>query len=186
VLRPLCCLAAVLTFTGPVLAADLPSLPTFAQDPNAAAPDYWKGFYVGAGVSGFAGKGVKGAWGAVSFAGYDRVFSNGITLGVQVDAGYNPWLTPRGGKGFDFAQTEVKLGYQMGKLTPFVTSGVALSKETRFSPGLNSAAAVNSLFADPGALRASGVMGVGVDYQVTDKLSIGVSAYVNNSGGLAR
>ena len=169
----------------PAFAADLPAPPTFAADPNAAvAPDYWKGFYVGAGVSASVGKGTKGAWGSIGYAGYERAFDSGLTLGVQVEAGYNPWLTPGGrARGLNFTETDVKLGLPMGPATPYVFTGVALGKATAFAQSpLDPAASVNSLFAEPGALRAAGVFGVGVDYQLTDRLKIGVAGYVSQGG----
>ena len=183
--RPLLALALL---ASPALAADLPALPTFAQNPEASAPDYWKGFYVGAGVSATGGRGMKGAFGADTFAGYERVFANGVTLGARVDIGANPWISPGGlARGYDFAEADVKLGVQMGQLTPYVFTGVALGTVTGFAPaGLNGAAAVNSLFADPGASRAGGRVGVGVDYHVNDRLTIGVSASVSqNTYGVA-
>ncbi len=183
--RTLLSLVALSALAAPALAADLPSLPTLAQNAAPTISDPWQGFYVGTGVSASFAKGLKSAWGGEGFAGYDKTFSNGIVLGVQVDAGYNPWLTPRGAaRGFDFAETDVRLGYQMGKLTPFVMTGVALGKETPFATGpQGGAAAVNGLFAAPGELRAAGVVGAGVDYQITDKLKVGVAAYVSNGGG---
>lgn len=168
------------------LAADLPAPPpTFATDPNAAvAPDYWKGFYVGAGVSGSFAKGAKGVFGGYGYAGYEKTFDDNLKLGLQVDAGYQPWASPHGrAQGFNFTEADVKVGYQMGQITPYVFTGVAFDKATRFAgDALNPGQSVNAVFNDPGALRASGVFGVGVDYQVTDKLKIGVSAYVHQGG----
>lgn len=175
-------LSALLALASPALAADLPTLPASAPA-DALSPDFWRGFYVGGGVGAFTAKGMKGAFGVDSFAGYDRVFANGVTLGMRFDAGYNPWLSPSGlARGYDFGEAQAKIGLQMGQITPYVFTGVALAKETAFAPAaLNGGAAVNSLFADPGTLRAGALVGVGVDYQVNDRVKIGFSAYMRQS-----
>jgi hypothetical protein len=72
----------------------------------------------------------------------------------------------------------------MGRFTPFVTTGIGLAKTTNFGAGLPSAPnAINGLFNGPGAVQAVGSVGAGFDYAVTDKLHVGVAAYVNNGGG---
>ncbi len=168
-------------------AADLPTLPSLASDPQMPAPD-WKGFYVGSGVmAGFA-KGSKGQFGGDVFAGYDHHFDNGLILGARFDTGYNPWLTPYGRfQGFDFAATSIKLGYEMGRFTPYVTTGVALTKGASFTGGPPSAASsVNALFYGPGAVQAVGVAGAGFDYAVTNNLHVGVGVnFYGGAGGVA-
>ncbi len=180
-------LAALLfAAAAPAAAADLPTLPTLAVDPQMSAPqDYWKGFYIGTGISASFAKGAKGQAGGDVFAGYDRRFDNGLVLGVQFDTGYNPWVFPGGHyHGFDFAQTSVSVGYEMGRFTPYVMAGVALAKGTNFESSLPDAnATINGLFSGPGAVQAVGVGGVGVDYAVTNNLHVGVAAYLGNGGG---
>ena len=165
------------------LAADLPTLPS--TDSTPATPD-WKGFYIGSGVSLTTLRGAKGQIGGDIFAGYDHVYDNGVLLGVKFDTGYDPYVLPNRLKGFDFAESSVKVGYEMGRFTPYITAGVGLAKATNFGSGLPSADnSINGLFSGPGAVQPVGVVGVGFDYAVTDKLHVGVSAYVNNGGGLA-
>jgi opacity protein-like surface antigen len=171
-------------FPAPALAADLPTLPSTGADSQPAAPD-WKGFYVGSGISFSAIKGAKGQVGGDIFAGYDHVYSNGVVLGVQFDTGYDPWVLPSRMKGFDFATTSVKLGYEMGRFTPYVMAGVGLAKATNFGSGLpNASNSINGMFNGPGAVQPVGTVGVGLDYAVTNNLHVGVEAYVNNGGGL--
>jgi len=172
----------------PAAGADLPTLPSLAIDPQLPPPDYWKGLYVGTGISVSVAKGAKGQAGGDVFAGYDRHFDNGLMLGVQFDTGYNPWVVPNGRyRGFDFAQTTVSLGYEMGRFTPYVMAGVALAKGTNFASGLPDAnATMNGLFAGPGAVQAVGVGGVGFDYAVTNNLHFGMAAYLNNGGAYPR
>jgi hypothetical protein len=174
------CAAAVAAIACPAFAADPPTAPTTSPTP---APD-WKGFYIGSGVSLSAFKGAKGQVGGDVFGGYDHVFDNGFVLGVRFDTGYNPWALPNRYQGFDFAMTSVKIGYEMGRFTPFVTTGVGLAKTTNFGAGLPSAQnSINGVFSGPGAAQAITSVGVGFDYAVTDKLHVGVGAYVNNGGG---
>jgi opacity protein-like surface antigen len=166
----------------PALAADLPTLPSTAAS-QPTEPD-WKGFYIGSGVSFSAIRGAKGQVGGDIFAGYDHVYSNGVVLGLQFDTGYDPWVLSKNMKGFDFATTSVKLGYEMGRFTPYVTTGVGLAKATNFGAGLpNANNSVNGLFSEPGAVQAVGQVGVGLDYAVTNNLHVGVEAFVVNGGG---
>jgi len=177
---------AALAAPASALAADLPSqtaLPSLAADPETQAPN-WKGFYVGTGISVAAFKGEKGAVGGEVFAGYDHTFDDHVVLGVRFSSGYNPWIFPSGRyHGFDFAETSVKLGYEMGRLTPYVVTGVGLARAANVGGGLadlnNS---LNGAFSGPGAAQAVGTAGVGFDYAVTNNLHVGVEARVGNVG----
>ena len=62
------------------------------RTPPSAAPDYWSGLSVGAGISVWGGKGVKGGVGGETDLNYEHVFDNGIMLGVQASTGYMPYL----------------------------------------------------------------------------------------------
>jgi hypothetical protein len=177
-----------LTFASPALAADLPSAAPapanpYTIDPQMTPADLWKGFYVGSGVTGSFAKGAKSAWGGEAFAGYDHAFDSGLTLGIRVDTGYAPWASASGRfKGYDFSETDVKVGYQMGAITPYFVAGVGLAKASALNGFTDGGTSANALFSGPGALQAVGVAGVGVDYQITHNLSVGVAAYVNNGG----
>jgi len=182
---------AALALAAPASAADLPtqpSLPSLAADPQTQAPN-WKGFYVGTELAVASFKGVKDAKGAVGgdvFAGYDHRFDNNVVLGVRFSTGYAPWMFPGATRGFDFAETSVKLGYEMGPLTPYVVTGAALARATNFGGGAaNLNDSLNGVFAGPGALQAVGTAGVGFDYAVTNNLHVGVEAAVTNGGPFA-
>ena len=180
-----CLFAALLVgIAAPAMAADLPTLPSLAADPQTQAPN-WKGFYVGAGIEGVVFKGSKGAFGGDVYAGYDHVFDNNVVLGVRFSTGYSPWMFPNARlQGFDFAETSVKVGYEMGALTPYVVTGVALARPTYGGEGLTDMnQSINGLFSGPGALQAAGTVGVGVDYAVTNNLHVGVEARVSNGVG---
>ncbi|MGD0641736.1 MAG: hypothetical protein ABSC22_13395 [Roseiarcus sp.] len=177
---------AAVAFARPAFAAELPSqspLPSLAADPETQAPD-WKGFYVGTGVAVAAFKGAKGAVGGDVFAGYDHTFDNNVVLGVRFATGYDPWVFPAGPyRGFDFAATSVKVGYEMGRLTPYVVTGVGLARATNFGGGLpNLNDSLNGAFGGPGAAQAVGSVGVGFDYAVTNNVHVGVEASVNSVG----
>jgi opacity protein-like surface antigen len=179
-------LGGLLSASSLAAAADLPSSAPvdtgpYTISPQAATVDPWHGFYVGSGVTGSFAKGAKGAFGADGYAGYDHRFDNGLVLGAQFNAGYMPWASTNPQyKGFDYAGAEVKLGYEMGRFTPYVMTGVALTKGSSWGGAPAPGEALNALFSAPGALQANGFAGAGVQYQVTDKLSVGVETFVGN------
>ena len=173
-------LAAAFGAAAPALAADLPAPPALAADPQTQAPN-WQGFYVGTEASAVAFKGAKTQFGGALFGGYDHAFDNHVALGVRFSSGYSPWLSPNGPyKGFSFGEADLKVGYEMGRLTPYALAGAALARPTYGADFGDLGQSVNSLFSGPGAVQAVGAVGVGFDYAVTDKLTVGVEARVGN------
>ena len=188
------CAAAVCLSAAPAAAADLPTAPSNypALGPGAAdvAPDYWAGLSVGAGITVWGGKGVKGGVGGETDLSYEHVFDNGIMLGAQASTGYMPFLQASPGftqfTGSAFAGGSAIVGYNFGRVTPYVITGVDFIRPTRFGYGaFNANDAVNSVFSGPGAVQAVGTFGVGVNYRVTPNFSMGLEAIVNTypSGG---
>ena len=189
------CAAAVCLHGAPVAAADLPTAPSNypALGPGAAdaAPDYWADLSVGAGISVWGGKGVKGGVGGETDLSYEHVFDNGIMLGVQASTGYMPYLQTSPGfsqfAGGAFAGGSTIVGYNFGAVTPYVITGVDFVRSTRFNSGaFNASDAINSVFSGPGAVQAVGTFGVGVNYRVTSNFSMGLEAIVHtntNTGG---
>ena len=167
----------------PAAAADLPTLPSLAADPQTQAPN-WSGFYVGTDLSVAAFKGAKAAVGGGVFAGYDHRFDDNVVLGVRFSTGYAPWIFPGGAtRGFDFAAASAKLGYQMGALTPYVVTGVVLARPNAFAGGpAGLDESLNAVFGGPGALQAAGTAGVGFDYAITNNVHVSVEARVNQGG----
>jgi hypothetical protein len=167
-------------------AADLPSAATgdlsaYTIPPQAAVVDPWHGFYVGSGVTASFAKGAKSAWGGDAFAGYDHRFESGLVLGAQFSTGYMPWASSNPMyKGFDYAEAGVKVGYEMGRVTPFLTTGVAFAKGSNFAGAPDPGSSFNALFGGPGGTQALGYAGAGVEYQINDKMRIGVEAVVGN------
>ncbi|HEY5206758.1 MAG TPA: hypothetical protein VIJ63_19505 [Roseiarcus sp.] len=186
----LACAAAVFLQGGRAAAADLPTAPSSypALGPGAAgaAPDYWSGLSVSAGVSVWGGKGVKGGVGGETDLNYEHVFDNGIMLGVQASTGYMPYL--QSGPGYSqftggaFAGGSALVGYNFGQVTPYVITGVDFVRSTRFSNGaFNASDSINSVFAGPGAVQAVGTFGVGVNYRITSNFSMGLEAIVHTN-----
>jgi hypothetical protein len=186
----LVCAAAVFIQAAPVAAADLPTAPSSypALGPGAAdaAPDYWSGLSVSAGVSVWGGKGVKGGVGGETDLNYERVFDNGIMLGVQASTGYMPYLQTGPGysqfTGGAFAGGSAIVGYNFGQVTPYVITGVDFVRSTRFNTGaFNASDSINTVFSGPGAVQAIGTLGVGVNYRITSNFSMGLEAIVHTS-----
>jgi outer membrane immunogenic protein len=183
-------------------AADLPnapsSYPALAPSAADATPNYWSGLYVGAGISAWGGKGVKGGVGGDAYLGYDHAFDNGVIVGVRASTGYEPflWSTPRGFTQFTgtaFGGGEAIVGYRVGQITPYVITGVELARPTATAFGggaFNAADAINTVFSGPGAVQAVGTVGMGVTYQFSPNFSMGLEARMykanaNNNNGLA-
>jgi opacity protein-like surface antigen len=163
----------------PLFARNLPAQP---QEPSI-----WSGLYVGNEVFAISGKGVKGGFGGAGFIGYDHAFANDVVVGVRADAGYSPSLARWGAsRGFDFASANVSVGYEIGRFRPFVAAGVALAKPDVFGRGFTTTSdAVNDLFDQASSVRAYGTVGAGLDYAVTDKLTVSVAVSAGAGRGLA-
>jgi hypothetical protein len=177
---------------GPAAAADLPSAPSSypALGPDAAdvAPDYWSGLSVGAGISAWGGKGVKGGVGGETDLTYEHVFDNGLMVGVQAATGYMPFLWSNPGltqfTGSAFAGGSAIVGYNFGQVTPYIITGVDFVRATRFGgAALDAQDAINTVFSGPGAVQAVGTFGVGVNYRINSNFSMGIEAIVHNTGG---
>jgi opacity protein-like surface antigen len=175
-MRKLLPIAAVLALAAPALADDALTIPPLEIDPHPA-PSIWNGLYVGTGVTFAATKGQKGQFGGDVSAGYDKRFDNNLVLGVKFDTGFAPFLTNAGRfQGFDYAMGSVKLGYDFGRVTPYVYAGGGLARATAFSSELPDAGAtMNGVFGRGPGFGVS-TFGAGVDYHVTNNVTIGVSA----------
>ena len=171
-------------------------LPSLALDPQGgpqAAPQsgnpqqrsLWSGLYVGTDVFATAGKGVRGGVGGDGYAGYNHEFSNNVVVGVQAGAGYAPSLSKFGPRGFDYTSTNVQIGYDMGRLMPFVTLGVDLAKPAGLSNrGFTSASdSVNDLFDSSGKLNSLTTIGAGFNYAITNNVTMGVEVNVVQNHG---
>jgi outer membrane immunogenic protein len=166
----------------PNLSPDPSALPSLAADPMTQAPN-WKGFYVGTEAEVAAFKGAKAQFGGDVYAGYDRHFDNNLVLGVRVATGYSPWAFPSGPfRGMSFGEADVKVGYDMGRLTPYVVAGVGLARPNYGADAGNWGETVNGLFAGPGPVQAVGSAGAGFDYALTNNITVGLEARVGAGG----
>jgi outer membrane immunogenic protein len=182
-------LLALALFTGASFSAragdPVSSLPSLAHAPSASpvAPSRWSGFYVGSEIFAISGSGaLKGRVGGAADFGYNHEFSNKVVIGAGAAVGYAPALFRNSSyAGFDLATTSIKVGYDMGRLMPYVTTGVILEKpHTSLAAGYTGASdAVNGLFTGSSNLKSAGTAGAGFDYAVTDKLSVGMDAGVS-------
>jgi opacity protein-like surface antigen len=174
----------VLSPSGAMPPASAPSLPSLALDPEAPSP--WAGLYVGGEVTAAFAKGAKPGFGGAAFAGYNHEFSNNLVIGVEGSTGYEPNVFAHSPyRGFDFGETSVRVGYDMGRFMPYVTAGVVLAKPVSFGvPAYTGATdSMNALFAPGGDLRAFGTVGAGFDYAVTDKLTFGMEVRTGTGRG---
>jgi outer membrane immunogenic protein len=161
----------------PAFAGEALTIPAAPIDPHPQ-PSLWNGLYVGSGLTFAAAKGQKGQVGGDVFVGYDKTFDNHFVLGVKFDTGYQPLMTPSGRfRGYDFAMTDVKIGYEFGRVTPYIYAGGGFARATAFNSGLpNADTSINGLFYGPGPAQGVTACGAGVDYHVTNNVTIGVSA----------
>jgi opacity protein-like surface antigen len=188
--RSLFALAAFCSLPAACEAGDMASsLPTFALTPPPLASQpssTWNGLYIGTGVFAVSGNGSKPHVGGDAEIGYNYEFANRIVVGVNEISGFSPALFGYGPvRGFDFAATQVMVGYDMGRWMPYMTSGLALVKPIN-GPQANYVSAsqsTNDLFAAPGRLHVSPTIGAGVDYAITPNLRVGVSVSTGNNLG---
>lgn len=163
-----------------------PALPvgtTYAQTPvpGSKKPDPWKGLTLGSDVFAVSGlgKGMKGGFGADGFIGYDHAFDNDVVLGLRASAGYLPGIIQGGPAGYNFGMIDAKLGYQMGRLTPWVALGGGIAKATSLAANTpNVSTSLNDLFADTHRGITLTRASAGFDYAVTNNLTLGMSVGV--------
>jgi opacity protein-like surface antigen len=159
--------------------APAPSLPLFAQTAQTEPqePSVWSGLSIGSEFFAISGKGVRSGVGGDGFIGYNHAFANDVVVGVQTSAGYSPSLSRwSAAQGFDFASTNVKFGYDIGRFTPFVTADVVLAKPDRIGRGYTTPTdSVNNLFDSSAGVKALGTVSAGFDYAITDALTVNVA-----------
>jgi outer membrane immunogenic protein len=164
-------------------------LPSLALNPPPSpSSSIWSGLYIGSGIFAISGNGSKGHVGGDGEIGYDHAFQNGLVVGVDAVGGYSPGLWANGpAKGFDFAETDVKVGYDMGRWMPYVETGAVLARPN-LQPGANYVSvgqSADDLFSGPGHLRAAPRVGAGVEYAVTPNLHLDVNVSGGSGAALA-
>lgn len=173
---------AFLVLAAPAGAAELP---TFARrapaEPAAESP--WKGLSIGVEAIAVGGRGVKGGVGGATTIAWSRTFDNNWSLGLKASAGhlpalaFAPWRMPgwSGVKpaGWNFVSTSATVGYELGNVRPWASVGATFLKPTQFG-GARGFDAVNGFFGEPGRTQGVVTYGAGVDFAVSNKLTIGV------------
>lgn len=193
--RPVLAFAALCGLAAAARADDVaaPMLPSLALNPPplnepgaTPQPSPWSGLTVGSEIMAVAGKGIKGGFGGDGFFGYNHEFANNVIVGIEASAGYSPNLWRHSPvAGYNFATTDVLVGYDAGRFMPYLTAGVTLAKPNilgrdRFTSTSNS---VNDLFAASNP-KAFTTVGAGFDYAVTNNVTMGVHVSVSSSNGL--
>ena len=118
---------------------------------GAASPSIWKGLYVGSDVFSSAGSQrlERRSSAASAFVGYDRHFDNNLVLGIQASTGFAPFSIQHSPfKGYDYGEVSAKVGYEMGRVTPYLTTGIVLARPNG-TPGagyLSPTDSANNLF----------------------------------------
>jgi opacity protein-like surface antigen len=172
-----CCVsaAALAQATSPT------GLPSLALSPQPQQ-SIWNGFFVGSEVFAISRKGAKGLIGGGVTAGYNTSLPNNFILGISTSAGYAPaFYAGSGVRGFDYAKANIKLGYDMGRLMPYVTTGVVLAKPNFGNGYLSATDSTNNLFNGSSNLRSAASVGAGFDYAITKNLTVGIGVSVGNS-----
>lgn len=147
----------------------------------------WSGLTVGTEVfaAAGAGRGGRGGFGGATYVGYGNEFANNIVVSAQGSVGYLPGLSQYGPRGYDFGMAEVKIGYDMGRLMPYVTLGAGIARPTSTLNGAPKGFdALNDMFVGSQPATTITTVGAGVDYAITDRLTVGVQVNaVQQRGG---
>lgn len=190
IVRSLLIVSAVCAPGPAARAADLsaPSLPMLAADPPGASP--WTGLYAGTQVFAIGGSHIKGLVGGGAYVGYDHEFANRVVFGIEASSGAARGPVGYGGfNGFNYAGTAVKVGYDMGRVMPYAFAGLDLAKPTfRGNGGFTGGGdGLNGLFSGSSRkLSSFTTVGAGVDYKLTDRITLGVAVgSVQSRGGYA-
>ncbi|MBL8587369.1 MAG: hypothetical protein JNK46_02470 [Methylobacteriaceae bacterium] len=170
--------AAVLACAGPAAAGELPTLARGPVPETAAPASIWQGLSVGVEGIVVGGRGMKTGFGGATTVAWSRRFENDLILGLKASAGHLPafaWTAWPGRRlvGVNFVTTEASLAYDFGRVRPWAAVGAGFVKPTAFG-GARGLDAVNSFFDEPGRTRGVVTYGAGVDFAVSNRLTIGV------------
>jgi opacity protein-like surface antigen len=183
-------LPLALAAAAPALAADGAPLPVFARAQDPASPsasrdpsDFWKGFSYGVEAIGVSGRGIKGGVGGAADVAWRKALDDRLSVQFKTSAGYmpgvwkaSPWAKA-GVTGANFVVSEASVAYEIGRLRPWASVGAGYAKATRFggfNGGLN---ALNDMASERGKGSGFVTVGAGVDYAVTNTLTLGVAVH---------
>ena len=114
-------------------------------------------------------------------SGLDTRLGPGLMLGVSSQSATSDFTLGGLSRGVDFSTTSVKLGYQLGNLTPFVSTSVTTLKPSAI-PGLSSGFnTTGDLLAGQSDPKSKASVGAGFNYALTDNFHVGVGASFSNA-----
>jgi opacity protein-like surface antigen len=158
------------------------NLPTFAQSSStaASAASPWASPWASFTASPISGPNVGG---------YSYRMGKNLLVGIDTRSGFASG-SPFGGfgAGLDYSSTNVKVGYDMGALRPYVTAGFGEMRSSTFggstfTPASNTFQSPSNPFATTTNVTT---VGAGFDYAITNNLTLGlgISATQATRGGL--
>lgn len=164
-----------------------PTLPFFAFVQPPPDPSPWTGLSIGTEVFAVSGgKGVRGGVGGGGYVGYDREFANNWVIGVEGSAGYAPsFFSSSPFRGYNYAEASTRVGYDMGRLMPFVTIGGGIARPNgRTTTGYTDPAnSMSDFFNSDGDLRGYGTAGAGFAYKLTPNTTVELAVQAYRSNG---
>jgi outer membrane immunogenic protein len=106
-------------------------------------------------------------------------------IGVQGSVGYTPSFFKHSlYRGYNYADAQMKIGYDMGRLMPFLTIGGGVARPNgRMLDGYSGTTnSMNDLFNSTANLRGFGMAGAGFAYKLTPNTTVelAVQAYRGN------
>lgn len=180
----LCCLIE----GGQAQSLSTASLPAFARNPQAFTQNLsvWNGLQEGQQFYSFTTSGMGRLSGSGTFSGFSQKFSNNVFVDVRAGSGYAPSIFQSNPvSGFDYASTQLKIGYDLGRLRPYVIGSFGAVNPV-LSNGLNipGGPANTMLNQTAGGTRSFTSVGAGFDYAISNKLSVGVGVSVGATRGM--
>ena len=155
------------------------TLPNAAENKLFAAPAFGNAAF---GASPFATGSLFSTGTSTRYA--DRI-NDKYLFGIETSSGFaaaSPFRTQGFGSGFEYNSTSVRLGYDFGNFTPYITSSVTQAKPdlgftgTQFENGI---LAQNPSF----SARTTTSVGAGFNYSLGSNTSINLGVSVGNAQG---
>ena len=113
--------------------------------------------------------------------GLDSRIGGNMMLGVSATSGTGDLTLGGLSRGIDFSTTSVKLGYQLGNLTPFVATSITSLKASAI-PGLSSGFnTTGDLIAGQSDPKNKASIAAGFNFALSDSFHVGVAASFSNT-----
>lgn len=173
------------TRTLPLLAQDRPA---FAGSEPSLTGDFWKGRYFGHTDFSLAPSGIGSIVTNRSFSSFGKTFDDKSFVAMRSSSGFLPTLAGPGlARGYQFSSTQLKAGYNLGRFRPYVTANFSSLRADRIGGG---AVSLPGTFYNPANTgvntQSFATIGAGVDFAITNNLSVGVGVSVGATSGTGR